>query len=167
MRNPSESLPEIPVVDLDDGRPAVLVVAQGERMAALLAAARRDFTLPLLIAGDAAQEIARDMPDLKAELVIDPRQVAEVCRAWLDDHGQLSQLDATVRGLKENVLRLAGEQGLSVEDVAEKSNTPLELTRKVFAGTGNPCLGTVGRFAKVLGVRPETLIERATAPSDV
>jgi hypothetical protein len=54
MRKPTETLPEIPVVDLGDQPPAALVAAQGERTAALMAAARRDFTLPLLIAGDAA-----------------------------------------------------------------------------------------------------------------
>ena len=54
MRKPTETLPEIPVVDLGDQPPAALVAAQGERTAALMAAARRNFTLPLLIAGDAA-----------------------------------------------------------------------------------------------------------------
>ena len=54
MSNSSEILPEIPVVDLGDQPPAARVAAQRERTAALLAAARRVFTLPLLIAGDAA-----------------------------------------------------------------------------------------------------------------
>lgn len=54
MRNPTDSLPEIPVVDLGDRPPVSLVTTQRERTAALMAAARRDFTLPFLIVGDAA-----------------------------------------------------------------------------------------------------------------
>jgi hypothetical protein len=54
MRSPTHSLPEIPVVDLGDRPPAALVATQGERTAAILAVARREYTLPLLIAGDAA-----------------------------------------------------------------------------------------------------------------
>jgi len=54
MQNSSESLPEIPVVDLKDGRLADIVIAQRDRASVLLATARRNYTLPLLIAGDTA-----------------------------------------------------------------------------------------------------------------
>jgi hypothetical protein len=54
MPNSSDSLPEIPVVELGDRPPVALVAAHPERTAALLSAARRDFTRPILIAGDAA-----------------------------------------------------------------------------------------------------------------
>ncbi len=70
MNNSSENLPEIPVVDLGDQPPAALVAAQRERTAALLAAARRNFTLPLLIAGDAAcrRWLARSNNPYRAEI---------------------------------------------------------------------------------------------------
>ena len=56
----AESLPEIPVVELGDRPPSDLVTVHQARAAALLSAARRDYSLPLLIVGDA------------------------VCRRWLD-----------------------------------------------------------------------------------
>lgn len=70
MRNPTESLPEIPVVDLGDRPPVALVTAQRERTAALMAAARRDFTLPILIVGDAAcrRWLAKSANPYRAEI---------------------------------------------------------------------------------------------------
>jgi len=54
MRTSPETLPEIPVVDLGDGPPAALLAAHRDRAAAILATARRNYTLPVLIASDAA-----------------------------------------------------------------------------------------------------------------
>jgi hypothetical protein len=54
MRNSSDSLPEIPVVELGDRPSAALVAAYPDRAATLMASARRDSSLPVLIAGDAA-----------------------------------------------------------------------------------------------------------------
>jgi len=54
MHAPAKNLPAIPVVDLGERPPVALVGAERERSAALLAAARREYTLPVLIAGDAA-----------------------------------------------------------------------------------------------------------------
>ena len=70
MRSSTDRLPEIPVVDLGDRPPAALVASQQERAARLLAAARRDYTLPILIAGDAAcrRWLARSNNPYRAEI---------------------------------------------------------------------------------------------------
>lgn len=54
MRISLESLPEIPVVDLGERPPVALLADHPERAARLLATAQRNYTRPVLFAGDAA-----------------------------------------------------------------------------------------------------------------
>jgi hypothetical protein len=54
MSSPSETLPEIPIVELGDRPPVALMADHSPRAAALLGAARRDYSRPVLVAGDAA-----------------------------------------------------------------------------------------------------------------
>ena len=54
MRLALETLPDILVVDLADRPPAALVADHPERAARILATARRDYTQPVLLAGDVA-----------------------------------------------------------------------------------------------------------------
>ena len=104
MPAPAESLPEIPVVDLGARPPAALVAAERTRAEALLAAARRGYTLPLLIAGDAA------------------------CRRWLAKsdnpyRGEIAEVAASLSGPGGWVLNLSHEWACS-SGVAARPHLP-------------------------------------------
>ena len=104
MPAPANNLPEIPVVDLGERPPAAVVAAERARTAALLAAARRDLTLPLLIAGDAA------------------------CRRWLSKsdnpyRGEIAEVAASLPGPGGWVLNLSHEWACS-SGVAARPHLP-------------------------------------------
>ncbi len=166
MRTPPNRRAEIPVVDLGDGPPVALLADQRERTAAILAAARRDYTLPLLIAGDAAcrRWLARsdnpyraEIADVAAELPGPGGWALNLSHEWACSSG-VAAAPHLPQGAQNHLLRALDWRmaGLGETLLAVRRRGPggpwIDLTWPGFVGTIQGL--APGRFAAAFNQAP-------------